>query len=276
MLLETWGVVGFAVGRSTDPEQQIGKQASADGNGGHPPARLIIADDHHLVRTGLRAHLEREPDLVVVGEAENGQEALELARLHEPDLILMDVRMPVMGGLEATRAIKRELPEVSVLIVTTHDSQDYLLEAIRAGAAGYILKEATKQELLEAVREVLGGELPFDGRLAARLLKRLAEENRQRSPEPGDASRSTAPITEVRPAEEEKPPSEALSEVLTPREIEILRLVAAGRTNREIAKELVISLTTVKTHMQRIIPKLEVSDRTQAAVKAIEMGLRPV
>ncbi len=266
-------MVGFVVGRSTDPEQEIGEEAPAEGNDGHPPARIIVADDHHLVRTGLSAQLEREPDLVVVAEAENGQEALKLTRLHEPDLILMDVRMPVMDGLEATRAIKRELPEVSVLIVTTHESQDYLLEALRAGAAGYVLKEATKQELLEAVREVLAGELPLDGRLAARLLKRLAEETQQRPPESSDVSHSTASTVEGRPAQGAKPPSEALSEVLTPREIEILRLVAAGRTNREIAKELVISLTTVKTHMQRIIFKLEVSDRTQAAVKAIELGL---
>jgi two-component system response regulator DegU len=235
--------------------------------------KLLIADDHRLVRAGLRAQLEGEPDLVVVGEAENGQEALELCRSHAPDLILMDVRMPVMDGLEATRAIKQELPKVSILIVTTHESQEYLLEAIRAGAAGYVLKEATKQELLEAVREVLGGELPLDGRLAARLLKRLAEETKQRPTKPSDSSRSTAPTIEGRPAEGAKPPNEALSEVLTPREIEILRLVAAGRTNREIAKELVISLTTVKTHMQRIIPKLEASDRTQAAVKAIGLGL---
>src|SRR3712207_4093820 len=107
--------------------------------------KLLIADDHRLVRAGLRAELEGEPDLVVVGEAENGQEALELCRSHAPDLILMDVRMPMMDGLEATRAIKQELPKVSILIVTTHESQEYLLEAIRAGAAGYVLKEATKQ-----------------------------------------------------------------------------------------------------------------------------------
>ena len=144
------------------------------------------------------------------------------------------------------------------------------------GAAGYVLKEETKQELLEAVHEVLAGELPLDGRLAARLLKRLAEETQQRPTQPSDAPPSAAPTIEGRAAEGAKPPSGALSEVLTPREIEILRLVAAGMTNREIAKELVISLTTVKTHVQRIISKLEVSDRTQAAVKAIEMGLRPV
>jgi DNA-binding NarL/FixJ family response regulator len=238
-----------------------------------PVKKLLIADDHRLVRAGLRAQLEGEPDLTVVAEAENGQEALELSRRLVPDLILMDVRMPVMNGLEATRAIKEELPEVSILIVTTHESQEYLLEAIRAGAAGYILKEATKQELLEAVREVLEGELPLDGPLAARLLKRLAEETQQQPTEPSDAPRSAAPTVKTHAGEGAKPPREALSEVLTPREIEILRLVAAGRTNREIAKELVISLTTVKTHMQRIIPKLGASDRTQAAVKAIELGL---
>ena len=232
--------------------------------------KLLIADDHHLLRAGLRAQLECEPDLAVVGEAENGQEALEFSRLLAPDLILMDVRMPVMNGLEATRAIKRELPEISVLIVTTHESQDYLLEAIRAGAAGYVLKDATQRELLEAVRGVLGGELPFQGKLAARLLKRLAEETAVKLPSARAASDAAG---EVGRGEGEALP-EALSSVLTPREIEILRWVAAGKTNREIARELVISLTTVKTHVQRIIAKLEVSDRTQAAVRAIEMGLR--
>jgi len=248
------------------------RSALAKGKGGDA-AKLIIADDHHLLRAGLRVQLEGEPDLVVVAEAENGREALELAYLHEPDLVLMDVRMPVMDGLKATRAIKEELPEVSVLIITTHESQDYLLKAIRAGAAGYVLKEATSQELLEAVRRTLAGEMPLHGRLAARLLKRLAVETQQQLTEPSDTSLSTASSIEGPRAEGAKPPTEVLSAVLTPREIEILRLVAAGKTNRQIANELVISLTTVKTHMQRIIAKLEVSDRTQAAVKAIELGL---
>jgi DNA-binding NarL/FixJ family response regulator len=239
------------------------------------PARLLIVDDHHLVRGGMRALLEGEADLEVVGEAEDGQEALKLCRLHDLDLVLMDVRMPVMDGLAATRAIKEERPKTSILIATTHESQEYLLEAIRAGAAGYVLKEAPKRELLEAVRGVLEGETSLDRGLATRLLKRLAEETERRRTEPAPAAPPYgAPATEARRGGG-KPLPEVLAGVLTPREIDILRMIAAGKTNREIAKGLVISLSTVKTHVQRIISKLGVSDRTQAAVKAVELGLPP-
>ncbi len=120
--------------------------------------RLLIADDHALVRSGLRSMLEREPGIEIVGEARNGREALELCRSLRPDLVLMDVRMPEMDGLEATRAIKRELPETGVLMVTMHENRDYMLEATKAGAAGYVLKDAPRNELLSAVRRVLGNE----------------------------------------------------------------------------------------------------------------------
>src|ERR671932_2860326 len=122
---------------------------------GRDRARLVIADDNNLIRSGLRAMLAGQPDLEVIGEAENGREALELCRLHSPDLVLMDVRMPEMDGLAATRAIKEECPTTSILMVTTHESPDYLLDAIRAGAAGYVLKDGTKQQLVSAVRGVL-------------------------------------------------------------------------------------------------------------------------
>ncbi len=235
--------------------------------------KLLIADDHRLVRAGLRAQLEREPDLTVVAEAENGQEALELSRRHAPDLILMDVRMPVMDGLEATRAIKEELPEVSILIVTTQESQDYLLEAIRAGAAGYVLKGSSRDELVGAVRGVLGGESPLNGGLAMRLLKRLAHEleletKSSSSPAPQSTEPAGSNIVSERP---QAPPLVPL----TDREIEVLHLLAAGKTNPQIAQELVISVSTVKTHVEHIIAKLGVSDRTQAAVRAVEWGVRP-
>lgn len=198
--------------------------------------------------------LEREPDIEVIGEAENGREALELCHGSCPDLVLMDIRMPEMDGLEATRRVKQACPETSVLIMTSHENPDYLLEAVRVGAAGYILKESTKRELLGVVRNVLQGESVLDHNLAMRLIKHLsAEADRQ--------------------AQKPVPPPEALAGSLTSRELEVLRLLALGKTNRELADELVISLSTVKRHVERIISKLKVSDRTQAAVKAVELGL---
>jgi len=222
-----------------------------------PPARLLIADDHVLVREGMRSMLAKEPDLEVIGEAADGREALELCRRFCPDLVLMDLRMPRMDGIEATREIKAECPTVSVLVVTTHESPDHLLDAIRTGAAGYVLKDATKGQLLDAVRKVLDGESPLDQELAMRLLRRLASEDRGR-------------IAEEQPSLP-KPPINPL----TDRELKVLRLLTLGKTNREVAKDLRISLSTAKKHVERIIAKLKVSDRTQAAVKAIELGLLP-
>lgn len=256
--------------RQTSKEQE----ASSRRDESEPAARVLIADDHYLVRGGMRALLEGEPDLAVVAEAQNGQEAVRLSRLHRPDLVLMDVRMPVMDGLQAARTLKEELPRTSVLIVTAHGSQEYLLEAIRAGAAGYILKGAPKHELLEAVRGVLEGEHVLDRRLSTALLRRLAEETeRKQELQVGEAAPATSATAGGPQRQTGESPRRGLSGALTPREIDILRLVVAGRTNREIARELTISISTVKTHMQRIISKLRVSDRTQAAVKAVELGL---
>jgi len=229
--------------------------------GSSPPKRLLIADDHALVREGMRAMLASEQNLEVVGEAENGREALELCRELRPDLILMDVRMPEMDGLAATREIKGEYPETRILILTTHESPEYLMDAIRAGAAGYVLKDSTKQRLLDAVRRVISGESPVNQELAMQVIQRLTDENR----------RHAEPLPE--PAEKWR--EETLTEPLTDREIEVLRLLALGKTNRQVAKELLISLSTVKTHVQHLNIKLGVSDRTQAAVRAAELGLLP-
>src|SRR3712207_2003647 len=153
------------------------------------PARLIIADDHDLVRDGIRAMLAREPDLEVVGEAKDGEEALELCRSLRPDLVLMDVRMPKMDGLAATREIKAEHPATVVLIVTTHESPDYLMDAVKAGAAGYVLKEAPRTQLINAIRRALCGESPINQELAMRLLRRLADEvGSSTQPSPGPAA----------------------------------------------------------------------------------------
>jgi NarL family two-component system response regulator LiaR len=218
---------------------------------GEGPARILIADDHDLVREGLRAVLSGEADLEVVGEATDGQEALQLCRSLKPDLVLMDVRMPKSDGLEATRAIKEEMPEVSLVMVTMHENPDYLLEAIRAGAAGYILKDAEGEKLVGAVRRTLNGESPLNEELALRLLRSLAREQEQSS--------QTVP----------EPPT------LTAQELEVLRLLARGQTNRQIARSLLYSVSTVKAHVRSTISKLGVSDRTQAAVRAIELGLAP-
>ena len=228
-------------------------------------ARILVADDHDLVRDGYQRMLSREPDLTVVGEASNGLEAVELCRKLRPDLVLMDVRMPKMDGLEATRRIKEELPTTSVLVVTTYDNPDYLLGAIEAGAAGYVLKDAPKRQLIDAVRRTLSGESPLNQELAMQLLSRFAREPKgpptSPSPPPPDAPKH-------RGAGAPPPP-----EALTPRELEVLRLLAQGKSNPQIAEDLVISRATAKTHVERIIRKLGVSDRTQAALSAIEMGL---
>ncbi len=229
------------------------------------PVRLIIADDHDLVRSGLRSMLARQPDLEVVGEATNGQEALELCRRLQPDLVLMDVRMPEMDGLAATHAIKQEFPTIIVLIVTSYQNFDYLLEAIKVGAAGYILKDATQHELTTTVRKVLSGESLLDPQLVTQVLKQLggkAQEEEEKSAEP----------THKPPEKREEP---LLPETFTSREVEVLRLLVRGQTNREIAQNLLLSVSSVKLHLRSLIKKLGVSDRVQAAVRAVELGLIP-
>ena len=228
-------------------------------------ARVVIVDDHDLVRDGYQRMLAREEGLEVVGEAANGREAVERCRELRPDLVLMDVRMPKMDGLEATRRIKAEFPTTGVLVVTTYDNPDYLLEAIEAGAAGYVLKDAPRQQLVNAVRRTLNGESPLNQELAAQLISRFARGAHQQRGE-------LAPPPPDMPRPPERLPRGS-SEGLTPREIEILGLLAQGKSNPQIARELVISRATVKTHVEHIISKLGVSDRTQAAVRGIDLGL---
>jgi two-component system response regulator DegU len=228
------------------------------------PSHIVVADDHPLFRSALTSILSNHSDFEVVGEVADGREALELCRKERPELVLMDVMMPQMDGLAATRAIKQEFPDTAVLILTSYKDPDYLFEAIDAGAAGYILKIASPQEMIEAVRSVLSDESPLSQELSALLLRRLIME-KQEGPQQDTATSRRPP--------EERPAPPFLAAPLAPREEEVLRLVAWGQTNREIARNLFVSTSTVKKHVRRIMDKLGVSDRTQAAVRGTELGL---
>jgi len=212
--------------------------------------RVLIADDQALVRSGFRMILEAREDLEVVGEAENGARAIELARELGPDVVLMDVRMPVLDGVEATRRLLEAGSEARVIILTTFDLDEYVFEALRAGASGFLLKDVQPAQLVEAIRVVASGEALLAPSITRRLLDRFAASL--------DASeRGTPPELDS----------------LTPRELEILRLIAGGLTNAEIARKLVVSETTVKTHVSSVLRKLHLRDRVQAVVLAYEAGL---
>ena len=208
---------------------------------------ILVADDQALVRSGLRLILESEPDLTVVAEAENGEEAVRIAKREQPDVVLMDVRMPVMDGLEATRQITAANPEVKVIVLTTFDLDDYVYGALRAGAGGFLLKDAQGDELVEAVRVIANGDAIITPSVTKRLISEFAN----------------------RP---EATPAQGLDE-LTDREIDVLRLLAKGMSNAEIGEELFVSETTVKTHVSHILTKLHLRDRVQAVVAAYESGL---
>jgi DNA-binding NarL/FixJ family response regulator len=231
-----------------------------------PSIEIVIADDHPLFRSALRSLLEKctTASVEVVAEAKDGQEALELSRRFEPELVLMDMMMPKMDGIEATRAIKAELPHTIVLVMTASEDLEHLAGALRAGAGGYILKTASSHQITDAIRRVLDGESPLNQEVAMRLLVHLTNERRERQ-EPGD------PVPEA--LTQERLTSAAPDRELSPREVEVLRLMAQGHTNQRIAKELLLSTSTVKNHVQRILSKLGASDRTQAAIMAIEIGL---
>jgi DNA-binding NarL/FixJ family response regulator len=214
--------------------------------------RVIIVDDQPLMRTGFRMILEAEGDLEVVGEAGNGREALSLADAAKPDVVLMDIRMPELDGVEATRRLTAAtgtgLPHV--LILTTFDLDEYVYEALRAGASGFLLKDVPPEDLVRAIRVVAGGDAIVAPSVTRRLLDRFA---------------AVLPGTDVEP-----PPN---VNVLTDRELEVLRSVARGLSNAEIATELFVSETTVKTHVGHILMKLGLRDRVQAVVLAYESGL---
>lgn len=211
--------------------------------------RVVVADDQGMVRSGFSVLLNAQPDIDVVGEAVNGREAIAHAADLRPDVILMDVRMPVLDGLQATREITRMPDPPKVLVLTTFDLDDYVYEALRSGASGFLLKDASARELAEAVRLVAAG----DALLAPGVTRRLIAE----------FARMGAPRT----------PGRAQLDGLTDRESEVLALVARGLSNAEIAGRLVVAEQTVKTHVSRILMKLGLRDRTQAVVLAYETGL---
>jgi DNA-binding NarL/FixJ family response regulator len=210
--------------------------------------RVLIADDQALVRTGFRVILDAEPDLEVVGEAGDGRETVELVPQKRPDVVLMDIRMPNLDGIEATRRLTALPRAPRVLMLTTFDLDEYVYEALRAGASGFLLKDAGADELLHAVRVVAGGEALLSPSITRRLIADYAR----------------------RPPASEQPA--ALAE-LTPRELEVLRMLARGLSNGEIARELVLGEATVKTHVARVFQKLDLHDRAQAVVLAYETGL---
>ena len=209
---------------------------------------VLIADDDHLMRAGLAAVLESDADIEIVGQASTGREAIALTRRREPDVVLMDVQMPDLDGIAATRELAGAAPAARVLILTTFEEDDYIFGGLQAGASGFLLKRTPAEELIRAVHTVAAGESLLSPSVTRRVIDRLA-----RQPDPQGA-----------PADLED---------LTPREREVLELLAGGLSNAEIASELVIEESTVKTHVKRILMKLDVRDRVQAVIFAYEHGL---
>jgi DNA-binding NarL/FixJ family response regulator len=225
-----------------------------------PKIRVLIADDQRLMREGLRIILEDTPDVEVIGEADNGLIATQIAESQHPDVILMDIRMPLLDGIEATERIGRQAPQGQkphILLLTTFDTPELIVERMRAGAAGYLLKDCSAEELCSAVRAVARGQVLLQASSAAQLLAGL------RTPErPVNGSSLDASVT-----------SEINKLGLTARELEVVRLIAQGRSNTEIAGELYVSDATVKTHINHIFSKFGARDRSQVIVKARRLGL---
>ncbi len=207
--------------------------------------RVLIADDHSVVRKGLRMFLGRDPEIVLVGEAADGQEAVALARQRRPDVVLMDLLMPGMDGIAATAIIRRELPETEVIALTSVLESDSVVGAIKAGAIGYLLKDTQAAELRKAIKAAAAGQVQLSPQASAYLVQQVR-------------------LPETRPAE-----------TLTEREMEVLRLLADGQSNKEIARTLQIAEDTAKTHVRHVLAKLGVQSRTQAVLCAIRLGLVP-
>lgn len=209
--------------------------------------KVLICDDQAIIREGLEMLLKLEPDIEVVGTARDGQEAVELTANTAPDLVLMDLKMPGMNGVEATRRICTRHPHSRVLVLTTYDDDEWLFDAIRAGAVGYLLKDTPREKVIEAIRGTVRGETFVDPHVAGKLLEQAANQHRH--------------------------PASAITDELTGRERDVLRWMAGGLSNAEIAQRLHLSEGTVRNHVSAILAKLDVSDRTQAVIIAIRHGL---
>lgn len=210
------------------------------------PVRLLLADDHEVTRTGFISMLAGIEGFEVVGQARDGQEALDLCERLQPDIAILDIRMPVLNGLGAARILKQRQPQIKVMVFTMDDSPDHLEAAIGAGAVGYLLKDASRAEMLDALKRVAQGEEALNSAVSARLLRRMAERGASGAPQ---------------------------VQALTTRERQVLGLVASGFSNREIGEKLGIAPGTVKAHVERVIGKLGAAGRTQAAVRGVALGL---
>ncbi len=209
--------------------------------------KILICDDQAVIRDGLEMLLNLEKDIQVIGTAQDGAEAVELAAKKQPDIILMDLKMPGTNGIEATRQIRAKFPSIKILVLTTYDDDEWVFDAIRAGASGYLLKDTSREKIIEAIRGTVTGRSFVDPAVAGKLLNRVASNQTQ--------------------------PASLLTDKLTEREVDVLRLIAKGFNNGEIARQLHLSEGTVRNHVSAILEKLGVSDRTQAAVIAIQHGL---
>ncbi|MEI4526937.1 response regulator transcription factor [Priestia megaterium] len=208
--------------------------------------KILIADDHHVVRKGLVFFLQTQPDLEVVGEASNGEEALKLATSLEPHIVLMDLSMPVLDGIEATKELKKQAPHIPVMILTSFSDQDHVIPALEAGASGYQLKESDPDELVAAIRKLMNGENQLHPKVTTHLLTRLTKSSEKKV---------------------------NFIDHLTKREKDVLKEIAKGKSNKEIGASLHITEKTVKTHVSNILSKLGVQDRTQAALYAVQHGI---
>jgi DNA-binding NarL/FixJ family response regulator len=213
---------------------------------------IVVADDHEVVRAGFAAILDTQPDFTVLGTAADGAEAVRTCQEHGPDVVLMDVRMPGMDGIEATRLLRSADSGPRVLVLTTFDLDEYVYDALQAGASGFLLKDVTAERLFDAVRVIAAGEALLAPAITKRLIGEFARQRRR----PADPAQGNGALN-----------------TLTPRETEVLRLMAGGLSNPEIAQRLVVTEETVKTHVSRILSKLGLRDRTQAVVAAYESGL---